>query len=90
MSVLLTVLKYFPYVLQAVVAVEAAVAAPGATKKQVVLNSIQNVAKVGEEVSQATIATISALIDSTVSALNASGVFAHSPAPAPVPATPAQ
>lgn len=89
MSTLLTILQYFPYILQAVVAVEGAVSAPGATKKQLVLSSILNVAKVGEEVPQVTVSTISSLIDSTVSALNASGVFGHAPT-VPAPATSAQ
>lgn len=82
MNYFLLVMRYFPYVLQAVTAVEAAIgSAPGATKKQVVLNSVTAAAKVGATVDEAHVSAISNLIDTTVSALNASGLLGK---PAPV------
>lgn len=75
-AALLLALKYFPYVLQGVVAVEQSIGSqPGATKKQVVLGAITAAAKVGGQVEESHIAVISSLIDATVAALNASGAF---------------
>jgi len=75
---LLNILKFFPYVLGGVTAVEqVAGAVPGATKKQILLNSILTASKVGEQVPVPQVAAISTLIDSVVSELNASGVFTH-------------
>lgn len=87
----MSVLQFFPFVLQAVKAVEDNYKSePGAAKKQLVLDSVLAAAKVGEQVPQATVALISTLIDATVSALNASGIFTHAPKPSPAPApTPA-
>ena len=79
MKYLLTVLKYLPYVLQAVVAIEASVTAPGKTKKQIILDAILAGAKVGETVDQATITIISSLIDTIVTTLNAAGIFKTTP-----------
>lgn len=81
-----TVLSFFPYVLNAVKAVEDAYAAePGANKKQIVLDSVLAAARVGESVPNAEVALLSALIDSTVTMLNASGLFTHKPPVAPSP-----
>jgi hypothetical protein len=76
MKYLLTVLKYFPYVIQAVTAIEASVTAPGKTKKQLILDAILSGSKVGEGVvDQGVIVIISTLIDTVVSTLNAAGIF---------------
>lgn len=75
MKYLATILKFFPAVLTAVVAVEQAITAPGATKKQIVLGSITAAAKVAETVDDADVQAISTLIDTTVGSLNAAGVF---------------
>jgi hypothetical protein len=66
-------LQYGPYVLGAVQQIEATNAAlPGATKKAVVLASVQAAAKVGEQVPEAHVQLISTLID-----LLASLLFPH-------------
>ena len=84
MKTLFSVLGFFPYILQAVKAVEDNFASePGASKKQLVLDSVLTAAKIGEQVPQPTVALVTALIDSTVSALNASGIFKKA-TPAPV------
>ena len=70
-------LQYAPHVAAAVQGIEATNAAlPGQTKKQLVLTSIEAAAKVGESVPEPHVALISALIDTLVGVLNASGIFA--------------
>ncbi len=72
MNWLTLVIKYLPFVIQGVMAVEAALkGAPGATKKAVVMAAVQAGAAAGEAVPEAHVAGISKLVDSTVSALNA-------------------
>ncbi len=79
-------LKYAPAVSGAVQDVEAVNASlPGATKKQLVMASVQAAAKVGEGIPEPHVALIAALIDIIVGTLNATGVFAKA-APAAVPA----
>ena len=70
--------KYFPAVLAGVIAVEGAVNVPGQTKKQIVIGAITAATQVGEQVPDAHIQQISAMIDGVVTALNASGVFKKS------------
>lgn len=98
MNILNSILKFLPYVLGAVITVEQNVSAPGVTKKQIVLNSILGVAQIGEQVPNQPLAEgISGLIDTTVSALKAGGIFGPSPSTVtpisgsgtPAPATPA-
>lgn len=82
MSKLAKFLQFLPHILAGVVAVEQVLqSAPGATKKQLILNSIIAASQVGEKVPADIIAGVSTLIDSTVSTLNAAGVFGHAPAP---------
>ena len=89
MQTIVSLLEFFPFVLQAVKAVEDNYSAePGATKKELVLSSVLAAAKVGESVPNATVTLISGLIDSTVTALNASGIFTHA-AKTSTPAAPA-
>ena len=69
-------LAYFPVVLQTVTAVEATIKdAPGASKKQVVMDIITTVATAGEKLPEAHIQQISGLVDVVVGVLNKSGVF---------------
>ena len=82
MNFLTLFLKYFPYVLQGVVAVEQAIGSqPGATKKQVVMSAVTAAASVGQTVDEQHVQVVSKLIDSTVTALNQAGVFGK-PTPA--------
>ena len=78
-------IQLLPSILQAVIGVEHAIKAPGQTKKQIVLNSIQAAAQAGETAPQPLVEGISNLIDHTVSTLNNAGVFAHAGAPATNP-----
>ena len=69
-------LAYLPVVLQAVTAVEATIKdAPGASKKQVVMDIITTVAAAGEKLHEAHVQQISGLVDVVVGTLNKSGVF---------------
>jgi hypothetical protein len=91
LSLFQKIFSYLPFVLAGVIAVEQAIGSqPGATKKAVVLSSIDAAAKVGEQVPQTQVQGISALIDSVVAVLNSTGVFSKPPnPPAPAPITPA-
>jgi hypothetical protein len=76
-------LAYLPVVLHAITAVEATIKeAPGASKKQVVMDIITTVAAAGEKIPEAHVQQISGLVDVVVGTLNKSGVF-KSPATAP-------
>lgn len=76
-------LAYLSVVLQAVTAVEATIKdAPGASKKQVVMDIITTVAAAGEKLPEAHVQQISGLVDVVVGTLNKSGVF-KSPAATP-------
>ena len=89
MNIVLNLLQFFPAIFHAVKAVEDTCSAePGATKKQLILDSVMAAAKVGETVLQAEVAMISGLIDSTVAMLKASGIFKHAPKLPIAPATP--
>jgi hypothetical protein len=72
-------LGYLPSVLQAVIAVENTLKglAPGTAKKSVVLAAVSAASQVGETLPEAHVNLISALVDHTVGALNAAGVFGH-------------
>lgn len=93
MKIFLFLLQNLPSILQAVLGIEAAVTAPGATKKAMVMNSLAIAAKVGESIPESHVAAVSAMVDSVVSSLNASGVFNHktsiSATPVVAPAAPA-
>jgi hypothetical protein len=77
MKTFLQALQYFPSVLSSVAAVEQVVgtAASGASKKQLIMDSVAVAAKIGEAVPQ--VALISGLIDQVVTSLNTIGVFKH-------------
>jgi predicted AAA+ superfamily ATPase len=75
---------YLPVVLQGITAVEATIeGATGASKKQVVMDIITNVAAAGEKIPEAHVQQISGLVDVVVGTLNKSGVFTSSTATAP-------
>lgn len=87
-QVLSNIAKYFPSVLAGVIAVEQGVAsAAGADKKQIVITAIDTAAKFGETVNNTDVQLVSTLIDTTVSALNAVGIFGRSKSTS-APATP--
>jgi hypothetical protein len=78
MKYLVPALQYLPHVLTVVRGVEDALhGAPGQTKKAAVLTAIGAAASVGEAIPEDHIKLISALIDNTVSNLNAAGIFTH-------------
>lgn len=77
MSIFLFILSNLPAILKAIIGIESAVTAPGATKKAMVMNSLAIASKVGETIPESHVAAVSAVIDSVVNSLNTSGVFAH-------------
>lgn len=82
-------LKYLPFVIQGVAAVEQVVGptpGQGATKKQLVLNAVTAAASVGESVPESHVAGISQLIDLTVATLNKTNLLGFGKATAPTPA----
>lgn len=82
MSKLAKFLQFLPHILAGVVAVEQVLqGAPGATKKELVLNSIAAASLVGEKVPSEVAAALSTFVNLTVGTLNAAGVFGHAPAP---------
>ena len=71
--ILLTTL---PVVMGTVVAVEQTVRAPGSTKAQVALNTIQTVSQIaGEAVPEEHVQTVARLINGVVDVFNKTGVF---------------
>ncbi len=78
MKYAMLVLKYLGTVLQAMKDVEVVIGAGnGKAKKEVILGAISAAAKVGATVDVPEIAVWSAVVDSTVTVLNESGVFQH-------------
>ena len=76
MSILLIALRYLPLVLEAVAAIERVIGAGnGKAKKDLVLAAVFAAAEVGEKSDDVTVRAVSALVDRTVSVLNAAGVF---------------
>jgi hypothetical protein len=79
MKALLLIAKYLPVVMGSVVAVEQTIHAPGETKAQVALNTIQTVSHIAEQaVPEEHVQVISGLINSVVDVLNKTGVFTKS------------
>ncbi len=88
MKAFLAILQYLPFILQGIVAVQAAIpTAPGATKKQVVLNAITAAASVGEQIPEAHIQGISKLIDLTVADLHTTNQAGFGTSSVTVPTT---
>jgi hypothetical protein len=75
------ILEFLPAVLKTVIAVESAVVAPGATKKQIVLGVIQAGAGLAEDFPETKLQGVGALNDAVVGALNKAGVFQKTTAP---------
>ncbi len=85
MKIFISLLGYLPYVLSAVQSVEAAVgSAPGsgATKKQLVLSAVTAAASVGEQIPEAHVSAISAMIDGIVALLNKTNLLGFGKVPA--------
>lgn len=83
----LKLLQYLPFVIQAVVAVETVYRnAPGAAKRQVVVESVIAVTKIAEGAPDVSVAQIGALTDNVVSSLNASGLFSKNATAQPLAA----
>ena len=76
MKALLQIAKYLPVVMGTVAAVEQNVHAPGSTKAQVALTTIQTAAQIaGQTVPEEHVQMISSLIDGVVDVFNKAGVF---------------
>ena len=75
-TILALIAKYLPVVMGTVVAVEQSVHAPGQTKAQVALNTIQTVSAIaGEAVPEAHVQVVANLINGVVDVFNKTGVF---------------
>jgi hypothetical protein len=85
MNFLSEIMSALPAILGAVVGIEATVKAPGATKKAIIMNSIDIAAKAGEGIPVPLVSIISGVIDSAVTELNKAGIFGRSANPVPVP-----
>jgi hypothetical protein len=76
MKALLLIAKYLPVVMGTVAAVEQTVQAPGQTKAQVALNTIQTVSAIaGQTVPEEHVQLIASLINSVVDVFNKTGIF---------------
>jgi hypothetical protein len=76
MKALLLIAKYLPVVMGTVAAVEQTVQAPGQTKAQVALNTIQTVSAIaGQTVPEEHVKLIASLINSVVDVFNKTGIF---------------
>jgi len=75
-------LKYLPFILQAIIAVQAAVPTlKGASKKQIVLGLVTLGTGLAGEVPNANVQGIGALIDGSVDILKKAGVFGQDQVP---------
>ena len=76
MKTFLLIAKYLPLVMGTVAAVEQTVHAPGQTKAQVALNTIQTVSQIaGQTIPETHVQLITGLIDGVVDTFNQTGVF---------------
>ena len=76
MKTLLLIAKYLPLAMGTVVAVEQTVQAPGDTKAQVALNTIQTVSAIaGQTVPEQHVQLIAGIINGLVDVFNKTGVF---------------
>jgi hypothetical protein len=79
MKTLLLISKYLPVVMGTVAAVEQAVHAPGATKAQVALDTIQTAAQIaGQTIPEPHVQLIASIINGVVETFNNTGVFKKS------------
>lgn len=81
MKTLNNILSLIPAILAAVVAIEQQFgnSVPGSTKKQLILQSIQVGAAIGETADNKTVQGISALVDNTVGFLNSNRLLGFAP-----------
>jgi hypothetical protein len=78
LSIIALIAKYLPVVMGTVIAVEQSVNAPGTTKAQVALNTIQTVSQIaGEAVPEEHVQTVAHLINGVVDVFNKTGVFSY-------------
>ena len=76
MKTFLLIAKYLPMVMGTVAAVEQTVQAPGQTKAQVALNTIQTVSAIaGQTVPEKHVQLITSIINGVVDVFNKTGVF---------------
>ena len=76
LSIFALIAKYLPVVMGTVIAVEQSVHAPGSTKAQVALNTIQTVSSIaGEAVPEEHVQVVANLINGVVDVFNKTGVF---------------
>ena len=76
MKTFLLIAKYLPVVMGTVAAVEQTVHAPGSTKAQVALDTIQTVSQIaGQTVPEEHVQLITGLISGVVDTFNKTGVF---------------
>ena len=79
LSIIALIAKYLPVVMGTVLAVEQSINAPGSTKAQVALNTIQTVSQIaGEAVPEEHVQTVANLINGVVDVFNQTGVFTKS------------
>ncbi len=76
-----TFFKLFPYIIQGVITIEQVVVAPGPVKKQILLDSILQVAQFMGTSDNETMHKVGILIDSLVTSFNKSGFFKTTPVP---------
>ena len=82
LSIIALIAKYLPVVMGTVVAVEQTVHAPGQTKAQVALNTIQTAAQIaGETVPEAHVQTVAHLVNGVVDVFNKTGIFTKAAEP---------
>ena len=76
LSIIALIAKYLPVVMGTVLAVEQSINAPGSTKAQVALNTIQTVSQIaGEAVPEEHVQTVAHLINGVVDVFNKTGIF---------------
>jgi hypothetical protein len=76
LSIIALIAKYLPVVMGTVLAVEQNIHAPGSTKAQVALDTIQTVSAIaGEAVPEEHVQTVAHLINGVVDVFNKTGIF---------------
>ncbi len=79
LSIIALIAKYLPVVMSSVIAVEQNIHAPGTTKAQVALTTIQTASRIaGEVVPEEHVRTVAHLINGVVDVFNKTGVFTKS------------
>jgi hypothetical protein len=82
LSIIALIAKYLPVVMGTVLAVEQSINAPGSTKAQVALNTIQTVSQIaGEAVPEEHVQTVAHLINGVVDVFNKTGIFTKAAEP---------